>query len=365
MLTTAWKQAVLVLAGITSTYAASSKPDPLHPRALSHPEAISTRIIPRAHRDSHVLQTRDVRDPNAPPTWDDKWLLSFTTHGEPLTLSLRPTTNLVHPDGIKSVHSHLDENGVRITTESILKREDFLLYEGVVLDDDTVDLDEWVKGEQAGLQRDLSQRDWAKIVVVPNTDAGEDVRFQGSYTRRGETFTIHSTPRYLATKDALDPEPPVLHKRGSLVQPAMVVVRERDVLSTEERISEMRKRGIAVPEVSAVAAAACGHDDLNFNTDPMHPVFQHALETTPWSDSFFGMPSSPRFAPEERSFDAMDLSHRFIKRQTTGGDIASGGDTNASSNFINSIGSRSGCPRSQQVLFMGVAADCSYTQSER
>lgn len=368
---------------VTLTNAASSRPSPLSARGLLHPQSIQTRIIPRSHRDGHhVLESRSTSDPDSKqhPKWDDKWLLSFTVDDEPVTISLRPSHSLVHPEGIKSVHTHVEPDGTRTTREEIIRREDVLAFEGFVLNEQH-DLEEWVRGEQAGLQRDLDNinehaRDWAKIVIVPRGDDGGeqdddegDIRFQGSYSRQGEAYTIHSTRRYLATRDHLDPEPPLIQKRGVYVNPDMVIVRERAVVSTEERINEMRKRGIAVPDMATITTAtssrSCGHDDLSYNADPMNPVFAHAYETTPWSDSFFGLPSGPRIVPEDRSLGGLTsraLRNPLVKRQ---GDIATGGGTNASSNFINSIGSTTGCPRQQQVLFMGVAADCSYTQSER
>ena len=363
-----WATAILALALIHSTDATSMRPLPLHERALSHPAGVRTRIIPRAHRDGQ-LQKRSDASLSGIPAHDDSFLLSFDSHGRPVTLSLRPSANLLHPQGVKVVETHTNELGVRTVTERVMQRSEALVYEGVVVGEDE-DLEQWVKEEMAGLQRDHRADNWARIVVVPEEADTDEVRFQGAFSAEGDLFTIHSTPQYLATREELDPEPPLLHKRGLYEHPSMVIVREGDILSPHERVSAMRKRGHNIPSMETVQSLGCGHDDLSFNTDPMHPVYEHSLDNiTPWTSTFLGMPirrdPSSAFTLKDRSLHDESLSRmphsRLIKRQ---GDIQTGGNSSASSNFINSIGSTVGCPRSSMVVFMGVAADCTYTNRE-
>lgn len=372
-----WATAFVTLWTASTALASSTRPLALHPRALSHPESITTRIIPRAHRDGPTLHSRALEEEAAVPKHDESFLLSFESHGQPFTLSLRPATTLLHPAGVKVVETHTDERGVRTVKERVMQREEALVYEGVVVAEGE-DMDRWMNEEVAGLKREQEQDNWARIVVLPVVgDAEEEgaVRFQGAFAAKGNLYTIHSTSRYLATREALDPDPPLVRKRGLFQQPEMVIVRERDVLSPHERVVAMRKRGLAVPDVPAPQAMACGHDHLPFNTDPMHPVYeaslaqQMALESTPWSATFFGMPvrkdpSSP-FTLKDRSVHAGALGYpphaRLVKRQ---GDIQTGGNSSASSNFINSIGNTAGCPKSSMVVFIGVAADCTYTNGE-
>lgn len=353
--------------------ASSSKPLALHPRALSHLDGVTTRIIPRAHADGR-LRARSTAA--AIPEHDESFLLNFNAHGLAVTLSLRPSTTLLHPAGVKLVETHTNELGVRTTTERVLERKEVRAYEGVVVDEQEEDMERWEKEEMAGLVRELRKDNWARIVVLPQEEGDQDdeVRFQGAFTAKGDLFTIHSTRQYLSIRDSLDPEPPRILKRGLLEHPSMVVVRERDVLSPSERIAALRKRGVAVPSVAEAKAMGCGHDHLPFNTDPMHPVFENALgqlplDTTPWSSTFFGMPLrrdpfSP-FTLKDRSVHTGSIGYpphkRLGKRQ---GDIQSGGNSTASSNFINSIGSTQGCPKSSMVVFVGVAADCTFTTRE-
>ncbi|KAI9600679.1 hypothetical protein H4Q26_000469 [Puccinia striiformis f. sp. tritici PST-130] len=51
---------------------------------------------------------------------------------------------------------------------------------------------------------------------------------------------------------------------------------------------------------------------------------------------------------------------RSLTRQSVSNDITWLGNSTTSSNFINSIGSTRGCPIGSRVLFIGVAADCTY-----
>ncbi|KAK4336486.1 hypothetical protein RTBOTA2_005291 [Rhodotorula toruloides] len=203
-------------------------------------------------------------------------------------------------------------------------------------------------------------------------------------------FTIHSTEQYLRTKDDLDPEPPLVTplRRSRRAfggaddaillprHPAMVIVRESAILSPVEHISALRKRGLPLPDPTILStASSCSHDSLPFNVDPAHPVYansHHALDTysnssslsSPWL-SFPSSPSIQPFTPADHStsFNSYRYvpSDRHRKRQ---GDDISGG-SGSSSNFINSIGSTTGCPKQNVVLFVGVAADCTYTTTQR
>lgn len=60
-----------------------------------------------------------------------------------------------------------------------------------------------------------------------------------------------------------------------------------------------------------------------------------------------------------RPTDAIEYSYASSPSEHAHSDLPGGG--NMSSNYINSIGSTTGCPKSAQVLYMGLAADCTYT----
>ncbi|BGP33972.1 hypothetical protein JCM10296v2_005785 [Rhodotorula toruloides] len=133
------------------------------------------------------------------PARDDCFLLSFLAHdGEPVTLSLRPTADLVPTNGVKSVERWLDdETGEWRDGSDEGERQSVR--------------GKWVKEEQAGLMRGADAGSgWARIVVLSTPDDKQNLRFQVTYSKGGEIFTIHSTDQYLRMKDNLDPEPPLV-----------------------------------------------------------------------------------------------------------------------------------------------------------
>jgi hypothetical protein len=151
--------------------------------------------------------------------------------------------------------------------------------------------------------------------------------------------------------------------------PPMVIVRDQDVLTPEEQAAMLAKRGL--PQLPSPGAPTCSHDQLAFNTDPAHPVYINSdpvhNATSPW------FPFSPFYPNRDALFSPADHSvvptghsfvprgHKRVKRQ--GNDIS--GSNGQSSNFINSIGSTAGCPKQQRVVFIGVAADCTYVSRLR
>ncbi|GAA5975313.1 hypothetical protein JCM5350_006426 [Sporobolomyces pararoseus] len=392
---------LIVLLGFTLTVPLAStrsiKPPPLHPRAISHPSQLSHYIIPRSDSPPDQSRRRWKRSINTElrgevqdeplPRWDDKFLLSFESHDleEPVVLSLRPSKDLVHPNGIKSIERVWDpETESWSTIEKRIGRDEVKVYEGWVIKNTGQLEEKWIKEEITGVVRDSSRweefaRGWARVSVhSEDVDEGK-LKVQGAFERDGEMFTIHSTQRYLRTRDELDPLLEDISSRidkrsPSNVEKDMVIVREREVLSTTERINLVRKRGLPQlpdPDTLQQPSSSCSHDSLPFNTDPNNPVLANAIDQSvyaefhsPWIP-FLGLPSpssSDPFTPLDRSTSLSPRSHRpSIHRRQSGGDISGGSGT--SSNFINSIGQTQGCPKSAMVVFLGVAADCTYVES--
>ncbi|KAK0506429.1 zinc metalloprotease [Armillaria luteobubalina] len=112
----------------------------------------------------------------------------------------------------------------------------------------------------------------------------------------------------------------------------MVIWRDSDVMTPEEE--QLARKGSYSESEPPTAPRTCAHDKMSYNTPEQNPIFQTA-PTTPW----YGL----------GVFGNTSLSRRD--------DVAGGG---MSTNFANVIGDNSGCPKSQQVLYMGVAADCQY-----
>ncbi|GAA5988146.1 hypothetical protein JCM11641_003611 [Rhodosporidiobolus odoratus] len=423
--------------GISSTLASSHRPPPLRPRALSHPQDLSWHVIPRAPAPVNPFQRRRIRPSRdreedeveaeaarsrvrtgGRVEWDDRWLLSFLLpasdegkEAEVVTLSLRPSSNLLPSSGARSYVRTRTEQGEWVTTEQVLRREEVRAYEGWVVGEDE-NVGRWIREEMAGVVRYVGGgrqgEGWARIVVAGNDgeeEKGEDgLRFQGTFVKNGQHYTVHSTRRYLATRDELDPDPPLVLPSGRLNRraaspegsagilparfPDMVVIREADVLTPSERVRELKKRGLPLPDIpdgDEREQSICSHDSLTFNVDPAHPVLQHAWEAGLASSSSFSHSSSnsslfslpwlsPRsnhphagFSPiDHLSYPSSSLSPSYpVKRRglhKRQGDDISGG-SGSSSNFINSIGSTAGCPKEARVVFVGMAADCTYVSS--
>lgn len=379
------------LAPPRSVEAKSLPPAPLGPNALAHPQDLQVRVIRRSEAIPQVSAPkrpstkrsveRYAASPSQPPRWDDRFLLSFRGHeGRLVTLSLRPSADLVPSGGVRSIQRWRDDaTGEWKSSEQILDREDIRAFEGWVVNEHE-DLENWVREEEAGIVRPVdASAGWARVVLSTDEHAADDqpVRFQGAYSQDGELYTIHSTERYLQTREPLDPEPPrlpTLRKRSAsngsdeiaddYAYPPMVIVRDQDVLTPEEQSAMLAKRGL--PQLPSPGAPTCSHDQLAFNTDPAHPVYINSEPvhnaTSPW------FPFSPFYTNRDALFSPADHSvvpaghgfvprgHKRVKRQ--GNDIS--GSNGQSSNFINSIGSTAGCPKQQRVVFIGVAADCTY-----
>lgn len=294
--------------------ASSTRPGPLDESALSYPRDVSYRLVTKDERRKRSVQQ---------PEWDDSFFLTFRSdhHDQPLTLSLRPARSLVHPKGIRIVETHTDFDGAQSERNFVLARHQVKAYEGWVLDSERDDLNRWEAEELTGVVRDDSPDNWARITLSQDDD-DDETTFAGAFMFDGQMFTIHPTTHYLRSKSFNDPDPPLLVKRGVVQHASTVIVRDL----------------AAAPSSSA---GQCGHEMLSFNTDPHHPVLD--MSSMPWSPNSF------------------DLSANHLFKRQTGGDI--GGSSGQTSNFISSIGSTAGCPKQSMVVYVGVAADCTYTSA--
>ncbi len=319
---------VCLATGPSLVRASSNQPTPLHPRALAHPDEIEVRIVPRDDQHHTSSLERRALGPRS-VGWDDAFLLSFTAHGRRRSLSLRPSTTIVHHEGAKLVETHTSEDGTRTKVERRLAREEVRAYEGRVLSEDEEDnLDLWEAEERAGLVRPEGA-DWARILLAKgeadSTGDWSNIRFQGAFSHDGQVHTIHSTETYLATKSHLDPDLDHIAPRSTASR-SMVVIHESSTLTPPEHLAALARRGL--PAATEVASSRCGHDSLQFNVQPQHAVFRDARSTA-WDFGAFGLP---------------EIRGSRIKRQS---DISGGGD-GPSANFVS---------REAGVARAGVAKD--------
>ncbi|KAF2017415.1 zincin [Aaosphaeria arxii CBS 175.79] len=155
---------------------------------------------------------------------------------------------------------------------------------------------------------------WARIYIKRD---GLQPLFEGAFTVDHDHHHVQLSSSYKKTRYSLDPD---IDLRDDEY---MVVFRDSDISASPEH-TELRKRD---------GSAGCGSDNLNFNMDSQHPIYQ---SMKPRDDGWFAM----------------------SKRQLDG---TPGGGNGAGVNLVSTIGSTAGCPSTRKVALVGVATDCTYT----
>ena len=228
--------------------------------------------------------------------------LTFGLHqdAQRIKLSLEPNHDILADD---AQITFLDEEGNIERTQAI-RREDHRVFKGAAV----VDLGDG-KWERVG---------WARIKVKED---GESPLFEGTFSILNDHHHVMLKSKYVRTKQELDPD------LADTEEEYMVVFRDSD-------IGDSKKRSLS-------AGHGCGADELDYNIDPNHPIYNMPEEedTTRWGsvslDSLFGT-----------------LSKR---QDSTGG-------RSGNVNLRSTIGQTAGCPRMKKVALVGVAADCEYTK---
>ena len=345
----------LLLASVAIAH--STKPLPF--KRIHTPVAPSLRLLRKSTNDPFALRKRSEEASNV-VRWSDTLLLRFVLDDAPVSLVLRPTADLLHPNAIVNYHKTDQLTGETSVRTERLIREDIRAYEGVVVHEEHVE--RWWNEELAGVVRPWSgeepgrTRGWARLTLQNDDDS-----WDGAMQLDNDIHHFKPLTSYLKTRSSLDPEPPLsaLVRRGKLGG-GTIVMRDSDVMTPEQHTS------------------ACSHDSLSFNVEPDHPVFVESqrqalmaldyqadeqMNQQSWLDSLLGFGHSPIIGstsrrsyppsrPLERSLDA----NTFAKRQDIGGG-------NITSSFVDTIGSTSGCPKQPKVVFVGIAADCNAVQA--
>ncbi|TAQ89118.1 hypothetical protein B7494_g2534 [Chlorociboria aeruginascens] len=170
---------------------------------------------------------------------------------------------------------------------------------------------------------------WARVMIERD---GETPLFEGAFRLDGNHHHIQTRKHFMQTRHALDP------KLEETDEEYMVVWRDSDIsqgisVDREGLLHTELKRDIG-------EAPSCSADGLSFNTQPDHPVYRAMLkrEEGPWG-----------------SISTRSIFRRQIDGQTSG--------NSAGVNLSSSIGSTAGCPSTRRVALVGVATDCTYTNS--
>jgi hypothetical protein len=222
-------------------------------------------------------------------------------------------------------------------------------------------------------------------VVHDDGSASSTPSFEGSFTWGGNTHFIQVAQDYESSRSEHDP---AVSKR-SIERGSLVVHRNSDIMSAHEA----RALGIRSAAAVSAAAAGCSSDAHEYNlNNPLIFSEKNNNEFSAKPVSFFAVPKDgssksrrslyPNLAALlGRSGDedmlerdaaslvgSADFSRRFayhdplVRRQSTGGDIQTGNSLSNDS-YIDNIGSTSGCPTTVQVIYVGMASDCTYTEA--
>ncbi|KAK1228151.1 hypothetical protein PQX77_008834 [Marasmius sp. AFHP31] len=302
-------------------------------KRLTHPSTLSIEILPRT-RTSH-LESRHLDSKTNVLQHSDSFRLVLTAFDEKFYLHLRPNDHLIHP---AARITYISPDGQK-QSEPLL-RETVKAYLGEVIHESHTT--SRMREDTAGVTYYSSSEGelgWARILVWHQGDdtvSGGSPVFEGAFSARGDIYHIMTKDNYLKSKGELDVALGVNNGGVSELDENLVIWRDSDLMNAEE---EALAKGLDVK----VKPQTCGHDRLDWN------------KNLDWKQS-------PQSDGEWLDVDAFDPSFglgtlgnsSFVKRQ---GDVQGDG---MSTNFANSIGNKDGCPTTQKILFMGVAADCEY-----
>lgn len=298
----------------------SPPPKPL--RAITHPSTDALEIVARKPSLNHLHHRREP-----PPDrlrHSDTFRLILSAFDTKFHLHLRPNDHLIHP-AARINHYYHNADGQNVLSHTTpLVRESVLVYQGQVFPESLSD--DRLRFDAAGVVPQTGQGEigWARIIVYSQGDASRGIApvYEGAFSAHGVIHHVMTKDRYLRTKHPLDPH---------VVQPlddidsSLVIWRDSDIMTEHE---ETNFHG----GVLSSHPLSCGHDDSEHT-----PTRQPA--TTPWYNPFGYVNST------------------LTRRQN---DIP--GMDGMNTNYADRIGNTAGCPKSQRVIYMGVAADCKYVQ---
>ncbi|WWD16989.1 hypothetical protein CI109_101425 [Kwoniella shandongensis] len=297
---------ILFLCSIGSE-ARSPHPPPL--RRLAHPEGSRLEILPRKLKGLQPRYTSSLPPHPSTLLHSDTVLLTLDLPDLlpfPASLLLRPSENIFHPD------AKMTSAGGQFVQS--LREEDWRLYTGEVVHPKWVDRMKALEsiGARSGWDDEVAILGHARIMVHETGDGKDGAVFEGTFDLHGTTYNVVTKENYLRVKTAEDID---VEQLGS----KMVVFRNTDIYHHENQTES--------------TIHSCSHDSLPFNSDLSNPILR------PSSNSPFGA-----------------MLPNLWRRDDTGG-------MTGSSNFINSINVTSGCPNTQQIVYMGVAIDCNYVST--
>ncbi|KAG7096434.1 hypothetical protein E1B28_003871 [Marasmius oreades] len=282
-------------------------------KRVAHPQYhgidIFPRVPPLAKRDSSLQ-------------FDDSFRLTLSVFEQTYHLHLSPNNHLIHPAARVTYHERDPLTG-QVSSKTVpLLRESVKAYHGHVVHPEHTDAR--ILEDIAGVAHSsYPALGWARVILHDDGDPtiGKPPLFEGAFSVNHVIHHIVTKDNYLRAKQSFDPE--LVEELDDL---QLVIWRETDVTSAEE-VEDFVGKGL---DLNPGKGGTCAHDTLEYNTNPaLNPTLRPDYE--------------PSLLPYPLSFWRRDL---------IGGDVQT--------NYVDFIGQTAGCPTSQKLVYMGVAADCAY-----
>ncbi|KAF9269036.1 zinc metalloprotease [Marasmius fiardii PR-910] len=309
---------LLLLASFAAPSEASSKP-PRSLKRLAHPVTRHVDIFPRV---STYNDKRNLDSGSGPLRYDDSFRLILSAFDHTFHLHLSPNNYLVHPTARITYYDQHPDTGETITNSVPLLRESVRAYQGYVIPSEHTE--DCRLEDIAGVREGWSsypELGWARITVFEHEE-GAPMIYEGAFSVNGVIHHITTKENYHRVKRPTDPDVQNLDD-------LLIIWRDSDIMSEEEH-SGLTGQPSSFPRHSE--PHTCGHDRLEYNVDPMlNNALRQSYNPSLW----------PHLWPRD--------------------DIAGGG---TGSNFVDQIGQTRGCPTSQRIVYMGVAADCAYVTKQ-
>eukprot|EP00158_Paraphelidium_tribonemae_P007143 Partr_v1_DN28126_c0_g1_i3_m55820 putative metallo-protease len=282
--------------------------------AVSKLETISNIATDRIPQP--LMKRSSTDSPNTDIGDNEELRISFDAFGKRFHLHLEQNRDLVHEQARVNIYAH----GKLIESRPISAR----VYRGRVLDsthsDRIINSFHHAKGvEEEEKEKELG---WARITVGSNADEEQmkrqkslaNIEFEGVFTAQGETYHIKSARTYEASRRPIDAELSPSQMNGKVVI---------------YRGSDMETSAVETQEESF-----CGHDHLS-----------HAYTTTNLKQS-------------QHVFDHWKGAEDHWKG---GEDHWKGAKDHDGPKLYKRA--NPGCPTAKKILYMGVAADCTYVSN--
>ncbi|KAF8213764.1 Metallo-peptidase family M12-domain-containing protein [Mycena galopus ATCC 62051] len=325
------------LAWIEPAAAHSTSRRPL--KRLANPSTLALEILPRQQLSLSASSSPFAkREPFLPRSttlrYDDSFRLKIAAFDEVFHLHLRPNDHLIHPAARINYYSLAPDGTSYISHTKPLLRESVKAYWGEVIHADhslTRMREDTARVVPSSHPAELG---WARIMVHHQGDIDQRIApvFEGAFSHKGVVYHVATKDNYLRHKRPLDAD---VSEPVDIVDSELVIWRDSDMMTAQEEHFAHTGEHTTPPP----APETCGHDRLSYNTDTaQNPILQKPA-TSPWLENTLGF-----------------FGNLSAKRDDVVG-------TPMGTNFQSSIGDVAGCPNTQKVLYMGVAADCVYTST--